>query len=375
MQTMNIDSRLLLQAADMLRKLIPSKPLLPIMECIHVSQSSPESLLLTATDGENTLSIVCPATEITDFRPVCLPCGYLADAMRILPEQVVTIQVDDAMQVTLTHFMGEVSFMAQPADEFPRIETMDGKDGFTVPLDRLMELCRTMPLFAASDELRPVLGGAIIEVDTQGLVCAASDGHRLMKVTMSDVTAPSRCSILIPKRVFSLLMQWQKRGSLPVSVRSDGRDVVFEIEGLTLRSRLIEGRFPNYNSVIPQHNDKHLTVGRDELMRAIGGVATFGSRASSLIALRADRSNLRVEAEDLDFSTRAHIDMKAEADFDATFRIGFKSDYLHTLLAQFPCPEVTLELTDPTRACVIRHSDEESHTDRLALLMPLMLTD
>lgn len=369
-----VESRQLLQAVDMLRKVIASKPILPILDCILLEQHEPDSLLLTASDSEHRLSVVCPVSEITGFHPICLPAVYLAEALRTIPDQPVTIEAGKMMNVTVRHANGEVSFMAQPADEFPGAAPADNAESVvTLPLDRLMGLCRTVPGFAANDELRPVLNGALLEVGPQGLVCVASDGHRLIKVVLTDITATERHSILLPRRSYSLLQQWQKRGCAPVSVTLAGNECLFTTDGLRLSCRLIEGRYPNYNSVIPQYNDKHVTVDREQLLRAVDSVSAFSSRASQLISLRADGSQLRLKADNPDFSTRAHVDLSAATNFDTPLRIGFHAGYLSTLLSQLPCSEVKLELHDPTSACVVHHDDPAASTSITALLMPMQL--
>lgn len=369
-----VDSGQLLRAADMLRKVIPSKPVLPIMECIRVENTSDYMATLTACDTEHALSILCPMTEITDWNTVCLPGSYLTDALRSIPEQPVVIKIDENLNVTVRHQTGEVSFMAQPADEFPALtDASAAQPLFTIPLDRLITLCRIVPPFSANDELRPVLNGSAIDINPQGLVCVGSDGHRLMKVTLTDVTSAERHSIILPRRSFTLLQQWQKRGSVPVSVSLLGNDCLFSIDGLTLRCRLTEGRYPNYNAVIPLNHDHRVTVDREQLIRSVDSVSSFGSRTSPIAVLQADGDHMNVRAEDLDFSTRAHDTIPVQTNFSNPLSIGFQAPFLTSMLSQFPCQEVTLELQDAQRACVVRYDAPESAMQMTALLMPVTI--
>ena len=138
--------------------------------------------------------------------------------------------------------------------------------------------------------------------------------------------------------------------------------------------RLIEGRYPNYNSVIPQENPFKVTIDRISFLNALKRVSVFSNPASSLVKLHLKDSLITVSAQDIDFSTSA--EERIVCQFDGTeLSIGFKATYLIEIPGNISSEEVVLELADPSRAGLIVPSENDEDEDLLMLLMPMMLND
>lgn len=159
-----------------------------------------------------------------------------------------------------------------------------------------------------------------------------------------------------------------------VTIEFDERNAVFMLESYRMVCRLIEGRYPNYNSVIPQNNPHKLTVDRQQLMGALRRVSIFSSQASSLIKLRMQENQIVISAQDIDFSTSAEETQVCQY-AGAAMSIGFKSTFLIDILNNISADEVIIELADPSRAGVIIPVEQEENEDLLMLLMPMMLND
>jgi DNA polymerase-3 subunit beta len=152
----------------------------------------------------------------------------------------------------------------------------------------------------------------------------------------------------------------------------------FDCEGYSLSARLIEGRFPNYNSVIPTSNPYHVEASRADLMAAIRRISAMGSKSSELLNFGVTTDDMKgtvasIQAEDKDYSTSGYETIPVESNIDRPFHIGFKGSILLALLATHTADRVRIALADPTRAGVV--TDIDGDPDLLTLLMPMMLND
>ena len=159
-----------------------------------------------------------------------------------------------------------------------------------------------------------------------------------------------------------------------VTIAFDERNAVFELGNYHMICRLIEGRYPNYNSVIPKDNPFKVTVDRASLIGALRRVAIFSSQASSLVKLNIKPGSINISAQDIDFSTSAEESLPCQYS-DSEMSIGFKSTFLIDILSNISSAEVILELADPSRAGLIVPVEQEEGEKLLTLLMPMMLND
>ena len=230
-------------------------------------------------------------------------------------------------------------------------------------------------LFAtADDELRPVMNGVYFDIHTDDLTFVASDGHKLVRLRNLAVKSQERASFILPKKPANLLKNLLAKESEQVLIKFDDNNAYITCTNFEMVCRLIEGRYPNYNSVIPQENPFKVTIDRISFLNALKRVSVFSNPASSLVKLHLKDSLITVSAQDIDFSTSA--EERIVCQFDGTeLSIGFKATYLIEILGNISSEEVVLELADPSRAGLIVPSENDEDEDLLMLLMPMMLND
>ena len=226
----------------------------------------------------------------------------------------------------------------------------------------------------ADDELRPVMNGIYFDITTEDITMVASDGHKLVRCKTLAAKGNERAAFILPKKPATLLKNLLPKEQGTVTIEFDERNAVFMLESYRMVCRLIEGRYPNYNSVIPQNNPHKVTVDRQQLIGALRRVSIFSSQASSLIKLRMQENQIVISAQDIDFSTSAEETQVCQYS-GAAMSIGFKSTFLIDILNNISADEVVIELADPSRAGVIVPVEQEENEDLLMLLMPMMLND
>ena len=348
-------------------RVINSKNALPILDCF-LFELQDGTLSVTVSDSETTMVTTVEVNESDADGRFAVTAKTLLDALKEIPEQPLTFDINtSSLEITVQYQNGKYSLMGQNADEFPQ-SAMLGENAVRVEMDAQVLLGGiNRAVFAtADDELRPVMNGIYFDITTEDITMVASDGHKLV-----------RCKTLAAKgneRPANLMKNLLPKEQGTVTIEFDERNAVVTLESYRMVCRLIEGRYPNYNSVIPQNNPYKVTVDRLLLIGALRRVSIFSSQASSLIKLRMQENRIVISAQDIDFSTSAEETLACQYAGNP-MSIGFKSTFLIDILNNISADEVVIELADPSRAGVIVPAEQEENEDLLMLLMPMMLND
>lgn len=181
-------------------------------------------------------------------------------------------------------------------------------------------------------------------------------------------------SFILPKKPANLLKNILTKDGGDVTIKFDERMAVLSFTDGVLSCRLIEGRYPNYNSVIPQQNPNQITVDRRSLLGAIRRVLPFASDSSQLIRFHVSEGKMELTAEDIDFSTNAKESLTCEYS-GMPMSIGFKGSNMVEILNNLSSDDVVIELADPSRAGVVVPGTQPDNEDVLMLVMPMLLND
>ena len=356
-------------------KVISSKNTLPILDNFLFSLSG-NDLEITASDLESTLITKLKLENTGGEGSIALPARILLDILKEFSVQPLNFDIDlNTLSVVITSENGKFSVMGQNGVDFPSppVVKSDKKISFDINSDVLLAGI-TKTLFAtADDELRPVMGGIFIETSPDNVTFVASDAHKLVRYQRTDANAENTASFILSKKPASLLRNILPKEEGAVKVEVDDKNAFFYLSSYRIVCRLIEGNYPNYNSVIPKNNPRKITVDRVELYNTLKRVAVCSNQASNLIKLQMSGNQITVSAQDIDFSISAYEKIKCQYDGD-DIEIGFKSVFLLEILANLGSEEVVMELADPTRAGLFLPGTAENESeDLLMLLMPMMI--
>lgn len=356
-------------------RVINSKNALPILDCF-LFELRDGTLSVTASDSETTLITTIEVADSQAEGRCAIVAKTLLDALKEIPEQPLTFDVNpQTLEVTVQYLNGKYSLMGQNANEFP-VPVQLSASAVHVDIDaQVLQSGINRSLFAtADDELRPVMNGVYFDITTEDITLVASDGHKLVRCKTLAVHGNERAAFILPKKPAALMRGLLAKEQGNVILEFDERNASFTLSDYRMVCRLIEGRYPNYNSVIPQNNPYKVTIDRQMLIGALRRVSIFSSQASSLIKLRLQADQIVISAQDIDFSTSAKETLTCQYD-GAPMSIGFKSTFLIDILNNIAADEVVIELADPSRAGVIIPVEQEENEDLLMLLMPMMLND
>ena len=358
-----------------LSRVINSKNALPILGDF-VFEINGQTLRLTASDSENTMHTTVPLTESDGDGRFAIGNHDLLEAVKGFSEQPITFDADlQANLVKITYQNGLFSLPIESADEFPIPQTVGDNASVIVISNQLLAENINRSIFAtAQDELRPVMNGIYFDLTPDALAIVASDGHKLVRNKNYTVKSEVPAAFILPKKPATLLKNVLQRDGGDVTIRFDERNAEVSFADSVITCRLIEGRYPNYNSVIPQDNPNQITIDRKSLIGTLRRVLPFASDSSQLIRFRVEPGKLTLSSEDIDFATSAKEEITCEYN-GSPMSIGFKGPSLTDILNNLDSEDVIIELADPSRAGIIVPGQQPENEDVLMLIMPMLLND
>lgn len=356
-------------------RVVNSKSTLPILDCFLFNLEA-NQLSITASDNETTLDTRLEVVESDGNYQFAIPSKTLLDAIKELPEQPITFDINPATnEVAIQYMNGKYALMGQSADEYPMAALMgENAVSFSIEADTLLTGINRTIFATADDELRPVMNGIYFDIFTDYVTLVASDGHKLVRYKLMNVKGEEKAAFILPKKPAALLKNLLAKEAGEIKVSFDDRNATFEMPSHRMVCRLIEGRYPNYNSVIPQNNPFRITIDRVAMLSALRRVSVFSSQSSSLIKLRMAAGELLISAQDIDFSTSAEEKLACSYEGNP-MSIGFKATFLMDILSNINGQDVNIEVSDPSRAGVLTPSEQSEAEELLMLLMPMMLND
>lgn len=359
-----------------LARVINSKNTISILDCFLFEVAN-NILTVTASDNENVMQSSIELDKCDGAGRFALPNRTILNAVKELPEQPLDFSVnEDDMSIEIDYQNGSFNFTAQPAEDYPLAQDMQG-DLTTVTLDSsvLAENISRSLFATAQDEIRPVMSGIYFDLKADDLTIVATDGHKLVRNKIFSVADDENSSsFILPQKPAQLLKGVLAKSDGELVIKFDKRSAEIRYADGMLRCRLIEGRYPNYNSVIPTNNTNCITIDRKSLIGALKRVLPFASESSQLVRFHIEKALLRLTAEDIDFATSAKESIACDYN-GVTMDIGFKGSAIYEILNSLASDEVTIQLADPSRAGVIVPVEQPENQEILMLIMPMLLND
>ena len=370
-----VSSTALCSRLTALSRVINSKNSLPILGDF-LFEVRDGRLHLTASDSEVMMRTYLELGESDIDGRFCVGNHDLLEGVKGVSEQPIAFDVDLQANIARVSYQnGMFSLPVENADEFPQPQQVsESATVISIPTNVLADNINRSIFATAQDELRPVMNGIYFDLTTDCLAIVASDGHKLVRNKVLTITSEQPSAFILPKKPATLLKGVLGRQGGDVIIRFDDRNAEINFEEGIIVCRLIEGRYPNYNSVIPQGNPNQLTIDRMGLLSALRRVQPFSNDSSNLIRFHVENGTLQLDAEDYDFSKTATERMACDYN-GMPMSIGFKGSSFIEILSNFDCPEVVIQLADPSRAGLVLPSEQPAGQDVLMLMMPMLIND
>ncbi len=349
---------------------IGSNPVLPILEdfLFHLEGGD---LTISSTDLETSITSQIEV-QGEENGIVAIPAKILIDTLKALPEQPVTIDVDEeSFGIEITSSYGKYKLAGDNPDDFPKIPL--GEDNDVVEMDASVILdAISNTLFATSnDELRLAMTGVLVQVDFNKITFVSTDAHKLVKHSAHNVNSNVSASFILPKKACTLLKNVLP-SSTPVKLKFNRSNAFFEFENTQLVCRLIDAKYPDYNAVIPADNPYTLVVERSSFLNSLKRIVIYSNKTTNQVILKINDGSLNISAQDLDFSNEASEQMACTYEGDPII-IGFNAKFLIEMLGVLAVDEVNLKLSTPNKAGLLLPSEQNDSEEITMLVMPVML--
>jgi len=367
-----VSSSQLLRQLQVLGGVINSNNTLPILDNF-LFEISENQLKVSASDLETTMTAVV-AIESDSTGSIAISARLLLDTLKTFPDQPLTFKTEGDSIIEISSDQGKYDMAYFGGDEFPKSVSLESPSKTIVPSNILATAISKTIFAAGNDDLRPVMSGVFFQFSTDNLTFVATDAHKLVKYTRTDVTADKTAEFIMPKKPLDLL-KGVLGGEEDVVIEYNDANAKFTFENFVLICRLIDGKYPNYEAVIPKENPNKLTVDRASFQNSVRRVSIFSSKTTHQIRLKMAGTELNISAEDLDFSNKA--DERLSCDYQGDdMQIGFNSRFLSEMLSNLTSSEVLIEMSLPNRAGILTPIDGTDEGERITMLvMPVMLNN
>ena len=368
-----VSSSQLLKQLQVLGGVINSNNTLPILDNF-LFELSENQLKVSASDLETTMSSVVDV-ESDSSASIAVSARLLLDTLKTFPEQPLTFVVEDNNTVEISSNHGKYALAYADGNEFPKAVALEDPSK-TVITGAVLATAISKTIFAAgNDDLRPVMSGVFFQFSTEGLTFVATDAHKLVKYTREDVKANQVAEFIMPKKPLNLLKGILAASDNDITIEYNESNAKFTFENSELICRLIDGKYPNYEAVIPKENPNKLVIDRNQFLNSVRRVSIFSNKTTHQIRLKIAGAELNISAEDIDYSNKAEERLTCDYQGD-DMQIGFNSRFLTEMLNNLTSDEVQLEMSMPNRAGILTPVDGLDEGEHITMLvMPVMLNN
>jgi len=366
-----VSSSYLLKQLQVLGGVINNSNTLPILDNF-LFELSGNTLKVSASDLETTMMATLEV-DSEDQGSIALPARLLLDTLKTFPEQPLTFVQEANHTVEISSSHGKYALAYANGAEFPNAVSPDDPSTVQIP-GHILATAITNTLFATgNDDLRPVMSGVFFQFASDGLTFVATDAHKLVKYGRTDVTASQTAEFIMPKKPLNLLKSILGAVEDDIQVDYNQANAKFTFDNIELVCRLIDGKYPNYEAVIPKENPNRLTIDRNQFLNSVRRVSIFSNKTTHQIRLKIAGAELNISAEDIDYSNKAEERLTCDYQGD-DMQIGFNSRFLTEMLNNLNANEVSLEMSLPNRAGILTPVDGSDEGERITMLvMPVML--
>jgi len=368
-----VSSTQLLKQLQILGGIINNNNTLPILDNFLFELSN-KQLKISASDLETTMSTTIDV-EADEEGTVALNARLLLDTLKTFPEQPLTFVVEDNNTIEISSDSGKYALAYANGEEFPKAVELESPSTTTISSNILATAISKTIFASGNDDLRPVMSGVFFQFSPESLTFVATDAHKLVKYTRNDVSANEVAEFIMPKKPLNLLKNILAGSESDVVIEYNESNAKFTFNNSVLICRLIDGKYPNYEAVIPKENPNKLTLDRSSFLNSVRRVSIFSSKTTHQIRLKMAGTELNISAEDIDFSNKADERLQCNYEGD-DMQIGFNSRFLLEMLSNLNSNDVLLEMSLPNRAGILTPIDGVEDGEHITMLvMPVMLND
>lgn len=368
-----VSSSYLLGEISAISGVITTNPIVPILENFLFEM---DNGILTVTASDLQTSMVTELKiEAKETASIAVPSKILLETLRNLPEQPVTFSIDEeSYSIEINSDNGRYKLAGENATDFPKMPTISDGSLINIASDVLSIAISNTVFVTSNDELRPAMTGVYMNLSDTNTTFVATDGHRLVRYTRTDIITDNPTSIIIPRRALNLLKTTLPADNVDINVKYNVTNVSFRFGNIHMICRLIDERYPDYENVIPVDNNNEMIIDKSEILGSLKRIAIYANKTTHQVRLKITSNELVISSEDLDFSNEANE--RLSCDYNSNdMEIGFNGKFLIEMLNNISSKQISLKFSGAIKAGLIFPVDEDEKNNLLMLIMPTMLSN
>ena len=366
-----VNSTALLRQLQKLNGVISSSNTLPILDNFLFNIKD-NQMSIVASDLETTM-MSSISVEADGDGKITIAARILIDTLKTFSNQPLTFIVDaTTFGIEMSSELGNYKLAGQNADEFPKIPALQSSFSTTIKGDILSNAINKTLFASGNDELRPVMSGVFCELSSDQTTFVATDAHKLVRHSRTDVKSENSASFIVPKKPLTILRN-NIIDDADITLDYNETNALFSFDNITIICRLIDGKYPNYEAVIPKENPNKLTIETSSLLSSIKRVSIYANKTTHQIRFKVAGSELQITSEDLDFANKAEERLPCQYQGE-DMEIGFNSKFVIDMLNNIGAEQISIEMSASNRAGIILPLDGfEDGENTLMLVMTVML--
>ncbi len=366
----------LAKGLSVVSRFVTSKTQLPILNNILI-KTDQGRLKLSSTNLETGINFWLGA-KVEKEGETCLPAKILTEYVSSLPPQKVNFElIDNSLKVDCEDY--QASFLTLPTAEFPLIPSLGKKPGVLLKIKDLPLLINQVTLAASQDEGRPALTGVLLRIKKGSLFLVATDGYRLSVKEIKQLDnieklAKFQEELLVPAKalmeVGKILAEGEKSPELGLTITPKNNQIIFSTPEVEIISRLIEGKFPDFEKIIPNKGKTQLTIETESLLQAVRTASIFAREAANIIKFKIKNNKLEIKSNNPQLGeNKIILEVKSEGDGG---EIAFNARYLMDFLNSIKSDLINLQISDPLSPGVFSPANDNSF---LHIVMPIRIQE
>ena len=363
----------MLKSLQAISGVLNSSNTLPILDDF-LFKLNEESLVITASDLETTMTVTVPLNQAEEPGSITVPAKKLLETLKTFPDLPLTFIINEETQsIEISTGEGKYKLTGHSADEFPKIPELENTASIQMASGVIATAINRTLFAAGNDDLRPVMCGVFCQLSPEDVIFVATDAHKLVRYTRKDTQSAEVASFILPKKPLNQIKGLLSHIDESVTIEYNQTNAAFTFSNIKLVCRLIDGKYPNYDAVIPKVNPNVLTIERLPFLSSLRRVAIFANQSTNQVRLKISGQELVLSSEDIDYANEAKERLTCNYLGD-DLEIGFNSKFLLEMVNNLDTDEIKLEMSEPNRAGILLPVNaESSDEDVLMLVMPVML--
>jgi DNA polymerase-3 subunit beta len=369
-----VSSGTLLKELQALSGIVPGNPAIPILSNF-LFRLEEDHLIIRSSDLETTIETMIKV-QGKGSGSISIPAKVLLDTLKSLPEQPLTFHINtqDNLTIEISSDFGKYKLVGYKGEDFPMPQLNEEMNEYTIQGNVLARGIDKTLFATANDNIRPIMSGVLIEIFPEMANFVATDAHKLVRYRRNDVLGTPPVNFVLSKTPLTQLKNLLSNFEEPVKILVSDNHIVFEFSNKKLIAQPVEGKYPDYEKVIPRENPNKLIVDREAFLGSIKRVSLFANKANYYVLLFISGNELTIRAEDDNFSYEAQERLTCQYE-GHDMKIGFNSRFLIDILNHIETEQVVVEMSEPSRAALILpHENVFPEEDMLMLLMPIMFS-